>query len=42
MNGNPTSVTVWWTPDCGALHIEPDPVVVSMECPDGLTGWSEE
>lgn len=28
---------VWWTPDCGYLHVETDPTVISTHCPDGVT-----
>lgn len=35
-NDNPVSVTVWWTPDCGYLHVETDPVTVPVHCPDGV------
>ena len=35
MTGNPTDVTVWFTPDCGALHHAADQTI-SNRCPDGL------
>ena len=36
--GDPVSVVWWWTPDCGFLHMETDPVYISTVCPDGLSG----
>lgn len=41
-NTNDISVTVWWTPDCGAMHIEENPVVIGPVCPDGLTGFAND
>jgi hypothetical protein len=35
-NVNDVSVTVWWTPACGAMHVEENPVSIGPECPDGL------
>lgn len=36
MNGNDVSVTVWWTPDCGYLHVETDPLSIGVHCPDDV------
>jgi hypothetical protein len=38
-------VTVWWTPDCGYLHVETDPLSIGLVCPDGVhsdPGWGED
>lgn len=35
-NANPLTVIVWWTPDCGFLHVETNPVCIGSECPDGV------
>ena len=36
-NDSYESVTWWWTPDCGYLHVENDPVSVDLfHCPDGV------
>lgn len=32
-----TDVTVWWTPDCGALHVVTNPNSISLMCPDVAT-----
>ena len=41
-NGNDVIVTVAWTPDCGALHIEDNPIWVGLTCPDGFgPDWHE-
>lgn len=37
-SGNPggRGVIVWWTPDCGYLHVETDPLAIALVCPDGV------
>lgn len=42
MNANPVSVDVWWTPDCGHLHYEKDPVTIPAHCPDGEPKMTED
>ena len=39
--GNPISVIVWWTPDCGHLHVETDPPYIYSECPDGKDPYED-
>jgi len=36
VSSNPVSVIVWWTPDCGYLHVETDPLTISVHCPDDV------
>lgn len=42
-NTNPVTVQVWWTPSCGAIHIETNPKSIGFDCPDELpAGWADE
>lgn len=42
MNENPVQVDVWWTPDCEAIHLERNPRVISLTCPDGIKPDDED
>lgn len=34
--GADVTVTVWWTPPCGYLHVERNPTALHLDrCPDG-------
>ncbi len=42
-NDNPGSVTWWWTPDCGYLHLETDPVLLDLiHCPVHIAEGSDD
>lgn len=42
VTGNDLQIDVWWTPDCGYLHLERNPKAIGFHCPDGVPHWSED
>jgi hypothetical protein len=43
-SGDDVTIWVWWTPQCGAMHVDKNPVSIFWVCPDGLKAdwWKDD